>query len=138
MLTKFRARLSVEVEAFRWTIDQAPDWWKDLPDVMIQVSTTTAVLPSGSARPGDYIVRDHTGNISMVKRERFEAEYIPADEPVFEVLGRDQLAQGSVVDWIRRARVAQVPEEKIRRAMQRYQEIVDWQSENPDRVKVPD
>lgn len=61
-----------------------------------------------------------------------------SDEPTFTVLGRDQLAQATVVHWIERARVAGVPEEKINRALQRYEEIVNFQSEHPDRVKVPD
>lgn len=60
------------------------------------------------------------------------------DEPVFTVLGRDQLAQATVMFWISRAMAAGVSEEKIARARRRYDEIVEFQSDHPDRVKVPD
>ena len=137
-MSKFRMRPSVEFEAFRWTVDQVPDWWKDLSDVA-QARAITVPLPSGGiANPGDYIVRDHTGRVFVIRREQFESEYIPADEPVFEVLGRDQLAQATVVHWIERAVAAGSPEAKIERARQRYNEIVNFQSEHPERIKVPD
>lgn len=96
-MPKFRVKPSIEFEVFRWTIDEVPDWWKAIEGVMIQVDTTSALLPKGAGRAqvGDYILRDYAGRLSVVAPERFESEYIPADEPVFEVLGRDQLAQGS-------------------------------------------
>lgn len=60
------------------------------------------------------------------------------EEPSFTVLGRDQLAQAVVRFWIERAETAGVAESKIARARERYDEIVAWQSDHPERVKVPD
>lgn len=60
------------------------------------------------------------------------------EEPSFTVLGRDQLAQAVVRFWIERAEAAGVSDAKIERARQRHQEIVEWQSDHPERVKVPD
>lgn len=138
-MTKFRMRPSIEFEAFRWLTDEVPDWWKGYEGTFVQVPTGTALLRNGdAAQPGDYIVCDHTGRISAVTKERFESEYVAADEPIFEVLARDQLAQSTVVHWIERARAANVPEAKIARALQRYEEIIKFQSEHPERVKTPD
>jgi len=64
---------------------------------------------------------------------------VPAeDEPSFTILARDQFAQAVVAFWISRAEAAGSPEAKIDRARQRYQEIIEFQSDHPERVKVPD
>lgn len=69
---------------------------------------------------------------------RSGAVTINCDEPAFTVYGRDPFAQSSVISWIERTEAAGVPEAKLNRARERYQEIIDFQSAHPERVKVPD
>lgn len=64
---------------------------------------------------------------------------VPAEgEPVFSVLARDEFYQATVLFWMGRAKAAGVNPEKIARASKRYREGIEWQSDNPNRVKRPD
>jgi hypothetical protein len=63
---------------------------------------------------------------------------IPDDEPVFTIAARDELAAYTVADWIVRAEADGVNPDKIARARQHLQDIVEFQSSYPDRVKKPD
>lgn len=58
--------------------------------------------------------------------------------PAFVVYAMDRLSQASVAYWIDRAVAAGVPQEKIDSAWKRYHEIINFQSDNPDKVKLPD
>jgi len=50
----------IEVEAFRWLIDQVPQWWIELEGVTIDVATGSINIPtkegSMKANKGDYII----------------------------------------------------------------------------------
>lgn len=127
-MPKFRSKPN-EIEAFRWTVDVTPEWW-----LVLLSSGEQSANPS----PGDYVARDGVGRVFFIKQEELDANFESADEPYFRVMGRDQLAQGTVLGWIERARRAQVSQEKIDKAWSRYNEIINFQSEHPDRVKVPD
>lgn len=64
---------------------------------------------------------------------------VPEDEPVFLIRGKDLLAADVVSDWITRAEMeGLVPADKINRAKEHLQVIIEFQREHPDRCKFPD
>ncbi len=65
-------------------------------------------------------------------------EKIPEDEPVFILRGKDLLSGIVVEEWIRLAERWKVNDDKLRRAKEHLRDIKEFQSENPDRCKVPD
>jgi hypothetical protein len=75
---KYRKK-PVVIEAFRWTIDTVPQWWKDLKDVQIEVETCTALIPTleGTMRAnkGDYIIQGVKGEVYPCKPDIFEMTY---------------------------------------------------------------
>lgn len=75
---KFRKK-PVVVEAFKFTHDEVPDWWKNLPGVQIEVDTCTALIPTLEgvmrAQRGDWIIRGVNGEIYPCKPDIFEATY---------------------------------------------------------------
>lgn len=79
---KFKHTTTGEVvDAFRWTIDVVPDWWKNLEGVQVQTSTTTAILPTGeTAEIGNYIFQNSDGLIIVYPAGMFEANYRPVNE----------------------------------------------------------
>ncbi len=58
-------------DSFCWTVDEVPDWWKETKGIQIDVARCGAIIPSavgsGIAYPGDHIIRDTTGRISVRK-----------------------------------------------------------------------
>lgn len=77
-MSKFRKK-PAEIEAFRWTYDPEPEWWKDLKGVTVEVNTGAVFIPTlegtMKAQGGDYIIKDATGQISTCKPDVFEATY---------------------------------------------------------------
>ena len=63
---------------------------------------------------------------------------IPEDEPVFTLAGRDQLAVETVEFWIEKAKQKGVNENKIARAIRHRDWLVEFQTNNPERTKLPD
>lgn len=146
-MPNFRRRDS-DVIAFQYTGDAEKLPYEIIPAVL-RSSIDGPCIVKATPRNlecvvGAWIVLDSDGDADVYSPKEFESQFAPVecvpavDEPSFTVLGRDQLAQATVVHWIERAVAAQVPEDKIRRAQQRWQEIIDWQSDNPDKVKTPD
>lgn len=77
---KYRKK-PVIVEAFRWTVDQVPQWWRDRTDISIDIPTTDALIPTieGVMRvqPGDMIIQGVKGEIYPCKSDIFEMTYEP-------------------------------------------------------------
>jgi len=76
---KFRKK-PVVIEAFRWTIDVVPDWWKWRTDkIMINVQTGSVFIPTlegtYEARIGDYIIQGIKGELYPCRPDIFEASY---------------------------------------------------------------
>ena len=69
------------IEAFRWTVDEVPQWWHDRTDIQIEVSTGTALIPTLEgimrASPLDFIIQGVKGEIYPCKPDIFEATYEP-------------------------------------------------------------
>lgn len=67
------------VEAFQWTIDKVPDWWKTKKDITIEVATCTALIPTSGgikqASPRDYIIKAIDDECYPCKPDLFEAAY---------------------------------------------------------------
>ena len=67
------------IEAFRFMIDEAPDWWRERSDIAIEVETCTALIPTLEgvmrASPLDFIIRGVKGEIYPCKPDIFEAIY---------------------------------------------------------------
>ena len=70
------------------------------------------------------------------QQEGCKAKY--EGEPTFTLVGRDRTAVIAIGTWIEQATVAGVNREKIEDAKTKLIRFVQWQSENPDKVKVPD
>lgn len=75
---KYRKK-PVIVDAFEWTVDEAPDWWKLRSDINVEVDTCTALIPTLEgimrATPGDFIIRGIRGEIYPCNPDIFEATY---------------------------------------------------------------
>lgn len=73
----------VVVEAFQWTDDEVPSWWKEIEGITIAVSTGAAIIPTlegdMAARPHDWIIRGVKGEVYPCKPDIFEATYEPVD-----------------------------------------------------------
>ena len=75
----------VIVEAFRWTVDEVPPWWKDVEGVLIDIPSCQALIPIPGqrypaglrAREGDWIIKDADGNIAVKKPGAFHLSYEP-------------------------------------------------------------
>lgn len=81
---KFRKK-SVVVEAFRWTIDEVPDWWKEASKSFLVYPLTGAVRITTLegdmiALPGNYIVKGVKGEMYPVRENIFEAIYEKVEE----------------------------------------------------------
>jgi len=68
-MAKYRKR-PIYVEAFRWTIDVVPDWWRDFKGLEVDVAQCIAIIPVDKdtkiyASPGDWITREDDGFISV-------------------------------------------------------------------------
>lgn len=63
---------------------------------------------------------------------------IPDDEPVFILRGKDLLAKKVIGEWLVDAHINGVNEDKMKRAREHYDDIERFQTEHPDRCKIPD
>ena len=75
---KFRKK-PVIIEAFQWTIDEVPQWWKDRTDITIGVQYGSAFIPTlegtMEARAGDWIIKGIKGEIYPCRSDIFEETY---------------------------------------------------------------
>jgi hypothetical protein len=69
----------VVIEAFRWTIDEVPQWWKDAKGIEIVIQSGSAIIPtlegSHEARVGDWIIQGIQGELYPCKPDIFRATY---------------------------------------------------------------
>lgn len=72
------------------------------------------------------------------KRDDPCRDRVADDEPIFTLRAQDRFSWETVQHWIRVARVHGVNKEKIEDALLVAGQIAAWQSEHPDKVKVPD
>jgi len=81
-MSKFRKK-PVVIEAFQWTIDVVPQWWKDLKGVTMNVNTMSAFIPTlegtMEAKKGDFIIQGVNGEVYPCKEEIFWKTYEPAE-----------------------------------------------------------
>lgn len=75
---KFRKK-PVVIDAFQWTIDEVPEWWKELKGVTININTTSAFIPTlegtMEARKGDYIIQGVNLEVYPCKSDIFHKTY---------------------------------------------------------------
>ncbi len=80
---KFRKR-PVVIEAFRWTVDTIPEWWRLAEGTTINVRTGSAFIPTlegtHEAKVGDWIIQGIVGEIYPCKPDIFEATYEKVEE----------------------------------------------------------
>lgn len=62
---------------------------------------------------------------------------IPTKGPIFILDARDIYAPETIDFWLGLAQRT-VSVDKFNRAVTDYQEIIEWQNQNPDKVKIPD
>jgi hypothetical protein len=63
---------------------------------------------------------------------------IPEDEPVFVIRGKDVLGPTMILHWINSAKQLGVNQDKIERAYEHVNDMLNFQKENSSRVKIPD
>lgn len=59
-------------------------------------------------------------------------------EPTFTLVGRDKLALHAIKRWMEAAADEGVNAAKIDKSIEDYNKFVQWQMDNPDKVKLPD
>jgi hypothetical protein len=68
----------IRVQAFRWGIDEAPEWWIDRSENFAFKDGSVFVITNhgpAEAKQGDYIIRGIEGEIYPCGAEIFEASY---------------------------------------------------------------
>lgn len=77
-MPKFRKK-PVVIEAFQWTIDEVPDWWKNLKGVTMNIDSYTAYIPTlegtMTAQKRDWIIQGVNGEVYPCKPDIFEKTY---------------------------------------------------------------
>lgn len=75
---KYRKK-PIVIDAFRWTFDIVPDWWKELKGVTVIPNTGSALIPTlegiMKAEVGDYIIRGVQGEVYPCKPDIFAQTY---------------------------------------------------------------
>lgn len=75
---KYRKK-PVVIEAFRFTYDEVPDWWRARSDIKIDALNFSAIIPTleGDLRAnrGDWIIKGVNGEIYPCKPDIFEKTY---------------------------------------------------------------
>jgi hypothetical protein len=59
------------------------------------------------------------------------------DEPIFVLRAQDATAPSRVLDWINGAR-STLSEDHLQEALGAVVAMIEWQSQHPERVKLPD
>lgn len=96
-MAKYRKK-PVEVEAFRYGYEYAPEWFYDgFDNGLITVNTVGNLFVHTNSKKyprtydyhivyeGDYIVKDVCGNLYVYRYEEFKAIYEPADSVAKEI-----------------------------------------------------
>ena len=64
--------------------------------------------------------------------------HIPEDEPIFVLRAQDALVQPTINAWLKIAEHNKVNLEKIKAVKHDYEMALEWQRNNPTKVKIPD
>ena len=78
-MASYRKR-SIEIEAFQWTIDEVPDWFREISGpFLINVQNGSVFIPTiegtHEAREGDFILQGVKGELYLCKPDIFELTY---------------------------------------------------------------
>lgn len=77
-MKKYRKK-QVVIEAFRWMVDEVPQWWKDAEGIEIVAQFGTVIIPTlkgkYEAQVGDWIIKGIAGEIYPVKDSIFKKTY---------------------------------------------------------------
>ena len=74
----------VVIEAFQWTVDEVPDWWRNASrDFLISIETGSIYIPTSDptveglyeVMKGDYIIKGINGEFYPCKPDTFVATY---------------------------------------------------------------
>lgn len=70
----------VVIEAFQWTEDIAPQWWRDISgEFLIDLPTGSVFIPTlegiFEVKPNDWIIKGIKGELYPCKADIFEATY---------------------------------------------------------------
>jgi hypothetical protein len=81
---KFKKR-PVVIEAFKWMVDEVPQWWADQRgNKQIEVSTGSLFIETlegtHKANPGDWIIQGVKGEVYPCKPDIFEMTYEKVEE----------------------------------------------------------
>jgi hypothetical protein len=80
-MPKFRKK-PVVIEAFQWTIDVTPQWWREKSgEFQIMLGNGSVIIPTlegdHEAKVGDYIIQGVKGEIYPCKPDIFNMTYDP-------------------------------------------------------------
>ena len=81
-MTKYRKK-PIEVEAFRWLLDESLEWWKDVSrNFRVNIITGSVFIPTNEGvmecRKGDWIIKepfDEEREVYSCKPDIFEKTY---------------------------------------------------------------
>jgi hypothetical protein len=78
-MAKYRKK-PVVIEAFQWTVDVTPDWWRNVSgSFMLDVATMSVFIPTlegtHEAKKGDFIIKGVQDELYPCKPDIFEATY---------------------------------------------------------------
>jgi len=78
-MAKYRKK-PVVIEAFQWTVDEIPDWWKNVSgDFVVNVQTGSVFIPTlegtHEAKSGDFILKGVKGELYPCKPDIFPLTY---------------------------------------------------------------
>ena len=76
---RYRKKPAV-IEAFQWTVDEIPDWWKVASEgFLIDIQSGSVFIPTlegtHEARAGDFIIQGVKGELYPVKPDIFALTY---------------------------------------------------------------
>lgn len=63
---------------------------------------------------------------------------IPDDVPVFTLVAYDELSSDVILYWLKKAEIANVNPDKLKRSRERFEDFLKFRREHPDRMKLPD
>ena len=83
-MAKYRNK-PVVIEAFQWTVDEVPDWWREVcGPFMLDIATMSVFIPTlegtHEAREGDFIIKGVQGELYPCKPKIFKATYEKVEE----------------------------------------------------------
>ena len=80
---KFRKK-PVVIEAFRWNIDEVPQWWYGYKGISVNTHTGSAFIPTlegeHEAKIGDFIIQGVKGKLYLCKPDIFDMTYEKVEE----------------------------------------------------------